>query len=61
MTRLTECPPCKMGDHKRHYRVVQPVPEGMMGGAICDCKGECTKDRAERAKRYYEEIWGWRP
>lgn len=40
--RLTECPPCQMGDHKHHYRVVQAAPEEGFGGAICDCEGECV-------------------
>jgi len=41
-----------MGEHDRHYRVVQAVPEGMMGGAICDCKGECRDvTPEERASR----------
>lgn len=44
MARRTTCHPCQMGDHKRHYRVVQHPPEGGFGGAVCDCKGEC-RDR----------------
>lgn len=30
-----------MGEHKRHYHIVQHPPEGGVGGAVCDCKGEC--------------------
>jgi hypothetical protein len=29
-------------------RVVATVPEGMIGGAICDCKGECRDGRYAR-------------
>jgi hypothetical protein len=41
--RITECPPCQMGDHKHHHEVVQAVSEGMMGGSRCLCKGECVE------------------
>lgn len=41
--RLTECPPCEMGDHKHHYRIIHPAPVGGFGGAVCDCKGECVE------------------
>ena len=34
MSRITECAPCQMGEHHRHYRVVQAVPKGMMGGEL---------------------------
>lgn len=34
-----------MGDHKHHYKHVQPVAEGVMGGAQCHCKGECRDGR----------------
>lgn len=43
MARLSECDACAMGDHSRHYRVVEAVPEGMLGGAVCPCRGECVK------------------
>lgn len=45
MTRLTICSPCQTGDHDRHYRVVQAVPEGVIGGSICTCEGECVDGR----------------
>lgn len=48
MARNTICPPCEMGDHKHHYRVVQPAPEGGFGGAVCTCKGECKDGRYKR-------------
>jgi hypothetical protein len=41
MAALGECPPCQMGEHEDHYRVVRPAPEGGFGGVICTCKGEC--------------------
>lgn len=50
MTLITECIPCQYGDHDHHHRVVQAVPEGVMGGAICVCEGEC-RDREQPAPR----------
>lgn len=41
MAYLTYCPPCSMGDHSQHYHVVQAVPEGVYGGSVCRCQGEC--------------------
>lgn len=41
---IHDCLPCQYGDHDGHYEVVQAVPEGVMGGAVCLCKGEC-RDR----------------
>lgn len=51
MSRLGECNGCKVGDHKRHRRVVQAVSKGMMGGVICPCKGECRDKTAEQMAR----------
>jgi len=52
MARYTECPPCQMGEHDRHYHVVQHPPEGGVGGAVCNCKGECRDvDPQERFER----------
>jgi hypothetical protein len=39
--RITECIACQAGDHDGHEEVVQAVPEGVMGGAKCLCRGEC--------------------
>lgn len=39
----TECIPCQYGDHDGHHEVVQAVPEGMLGGAMCPCRGECRE------------------
>ena len=47
MTYLTICDACQDGDHSRHYRVVQAVPEGMLGGSVCRCQGECADGRYE--------------
>lgn len=55
MSCIQECGPCQMGEHERHYRVVQAVPEGMMGGAICTCEGECV-ERGPRPLRELEAL-----
>jgi hypothetical protein len=41
---IVTCIPCHVGAHEEHYEVVQPVSEGVLGGAKCLCKGEC-RDR----------------
>lgn len=45
MSAIVRCLPCQHGDHDGHHEVVQTVPEGVMGGARCDCKGECQTGR----------------
>lgn len=52
MSMNVECGPCQMGEHDRHYRVVQAVPEGMLGGVVCMCEGECV----ERGPRHDPQI-----
>jgi hypothetical protein len=47
MAAIRMCNPCQIGDHKHHYRIVQAVSEGMLGGAICDCKGECQDKKSK--------------
>lgn len=60
MSRIGECAACQVGDHKRHRRIVQAVPEGMMGGVICTCKGECQEDRTRKNKEFLRRM-GWLP
>lgn len=47
MVLFANCIPCQYGHHEHHHEVVQAVPEGMIGGVRCECKGECV----EREKR----------
>lgn len=49
MARITECPPCSVGDHDAHYKTVQAVADGCLGGAVCLCKGEC-RNKSDEAK-----------
>jgi hypothetical protein len=52
---LTLCLACQAGDHAHHQRVLQPVQEGVMGGAECRCEGECVRPASER---YIEGVTG---
>jgi hypothetical protein len=45
---IHDCIPCQHGDHAGHHRIVQTVPEGMMGGQECHCEGECVERAARR-------------
>lgn len=56
MSMLVDCPPCQIGDHKGHYRVVRPAPEGGVGGAVCTCKGECQENAAERREKFLSRM-----
>lgn len=58
MSRNTICNACQDGDHKRHHRVVQAVPEGMLGGSVCVCGGECADGRYRKT---LDELMGLKP
>jgi hypothetical protein len=45
MVLLTICSACRGGRHAEHHRVIQAVPEGMIGGTACRCEGECADGR----------------
>jgi hypothetical protein len=53
--RLGECNGCKMGRHKDHVRNHRPAPEGMFGGTVCPCKGEC---RDKTREDIYRDLLG---
>lgn len=62
--RIGTCIPCQYGDHDGHVEIIQAVPEGMMGGAVCGCKGECINRRkaeafADEAARYFANGGSW--
>ncbi len=44
MVYIGRCIPCQYGQHSEHHDVIEAVPEGVMGGAICDCKGTCVDE-----------------
>lgn len=48
------CNGCKMGDHSRHKRSVVKAPEGVMGGVVCNCEGDCKPPTMD-------ELLGVRP
>lgn len=43
MTFIGLCIPCQYGRHDEHYEVIEAVPEGVMGGAVCGCDGKCAE------------------
>jgi hypothetical protein len=47
MAIKTICVGCQDGEHSRHQRIVQAPPEGGVGGAICDCEGECRENEQQ--------------
>lgn len=54
--QIVECLACQVGDHDNHYRVIQPVFEGVIGGAECHCEGECRKGREARNAELVEVL-----
>lgn len=56
MVRIGECPSCQFGNHKGHVRNYAPVPEGVMGGSICPCKGECDQRPNRSIRRQIDLI-----
>jgi hypothetical protein len=58
MVRIGTCIPCQYGNHERCQKVMQAVPKGMLGGAICGCKGECQENREARRALYLRRISG---
>jgi hypothetical protein len=58
MSRKTICSACEQGEHKRHRKVVQAVPKGVLGGSVCVCRGEC---RDGRYKKTLDQLLGLRP
>jgi hypothetical protein len=50
---IGDCIPCQYGAHDEHQNVPGPVPEGVIGGWICDCKGEC-RDRPRPKATFIE-------
>jgi hypothetical protein len=55
MVMIHDCIPCQYGDHDGHIDVPGPVPEGLIGGWRCDCKGEC-RDRPRPEPKYIEDT-----
>lgn len=51
MSLLIYCSGCKIGEHEHHHRIVQAAPEGMLGGAVCPCQGECVDQTWEQKAR----------
>lgn len=43
MAYYGDCIACQHGQHGSHIEVPGPVPEGMIGGWICPCTGDCAE------------------
>lgn len=41
MSYLAPCPGCCAGQHERHVANWVQVPDGVLGGALCSCPGDC--------------------
>lgn len=43
MALFFDCFACQVGQHAEHVATPQPTPEGMLGGCICPCAGDCAE------------------
>lgn len=50
---IHDCIPCQYGQHDEHQDVPGPVAEGVIGGWVCHCKGEC-RDRSRPKPTFIE-------
>lgn len=55
MVRIGMCVACQYGRHEEHRRVIQSVPEGMLGGAVCGCQGECQGRPTKAVQRQIDQ------
>jgi hypothetical protein len=51
MVMIGDCIACQYGQHDGHHKIVQAVPDGVIGGIRCECKGDCAERNGERARR----------
>lgn len=42
MATLAPCGPCQIGQHDRHVEHWDDPGPGVLGGAFCNCPGDCT-------------------
>ena len=56
MAMIVQCIGCQFGDHEQHRRTVQAVPEGVIGGTVCLCEGECQGKPAPAIQRQIDLI-----
>lgn len=48
---IADCIPCQYGHHDQCQGVYEPAPKGMIGGAMCGCKGECVERERKRREK----------
>ncbi len=56
MVRISTCIGCQYGHHCDHVRVIQGVPEGVIGGVVCGCKGECEGNPDPHIQKQFKSI-----
>jgi hypothetical protein len=52
MSTIANCPGCESGRHDQHVGSWDAKP-GLIGGAECDCSGDCAERVAEAQKRMW--------
>ena len=52
MSAIVDCPACMWGEHERHIGPWN-VREGLIGGAVCCCPGDCAKRRFDATKPWF--------
>ena len=56
MVEIIYCIACQYGRHEDHTEVIQTVPDGMLGGMVCPCRGECIDESARKWENYVDEY-----
>ena len=41
MSNVAPCGACQMGEHEHHIEHWRKMPEGVLGGTVCLCPGDC--------------------
>jgi len=63
MAYIYPCQGCWFGDHSKHNPTVIPSPvegEEGLGGAVCDCQGECEASEKSPVDKVLEAIFKYR-
>lgn len=55
MSAIVDCPGCQFGEHEKH----DPrwgVIDGLLGGCVCNCQGDCAAAWQARIERFNETF-----
>lgn len=55
MAMTYDCPGCQQGDHTRHISLWD-VHEGLLGGTVCQCNGDCKSRQEARVEHFQREL-----